>query len=68
MSAALLLLWLRRASLLIMVVMLLVGRIPALRPYSRRIMLTLLALYLAGWVSVVMWRLLAGPGPFMAPA
>ncbi len=60
-----LVLWMQRAGPFMMLLTMLSGRIAVLRAHSRRIMWLLLALYVAIWTGIVLWRVAAGPEPFM---
>jgi len=60
-----LVLWMQRAGPFMMLLMMLSGRIAVLRAHSRHMMWVLLALYVAIWTGIVVWRIVAGPGPFM---
>ena len=65
-SGAALVLWMQRAGPLLVLLMMLSGRIAVLRgARSRLVLWTLLALYVAIWTGIVIWRFVAGPEPFM---
>ncbi len=40
-------------------------RIPAVRPHARRIMMVAVGFYALAAIGLVIWRVIAGPGPFM---
>jgi hypothetical protein len=64
-SGSALVLWMQRAGPVMMLLMMLSGRIAALRAHSRRWLWLVLALYVAVWMGIVIWRFAAGPEPFM---
>jgi hypothetical protein len=49
----------------IMVIALGAPRIKPLRPYAGKIVLTLLAVYIIAATALIIWRVVAGPIPFM---
>jgi hypothetical protein len=64
-SGSSLVLWMQRAGAVMMLLMMLSGRFAVLRAHSRRWLWVFLALYVAVWMGIVVWRFVAGPEPFM---
>lgn len=54
--------WVQILGAAAMLVSMAAGRIPRLRPYSRRIAMAVFAVYLIAAAAFVTWRLIVGPG------